>query len=160
MTGVSEQAIQAAKAVLAKCSANDPWFPQPSESTILAWAEQFMIANLPADDLLEAVTQVYAAHGAGFKPLPGDILASARGVRRDRRLRDEAAQQELTAAVGDRKSAEDLATIAAEFVGGKVKPTKRLRAAEAAMQNAADRESAVAAMREYFAAKLEAKAVS
>lgn len=84
MTGISGRAIAAAKAVLAKCAANDPWFPQPSESTVLAWAEHIALANLDADILLEAVTVAYGGHTNGFKPLPGDIITAARQIRHDR----------------------------------------------------------------------------
>jgi hypothetical protein len=84
MTGINTQAIAAAKAVLAKCAANDPWFPQPSEATILAWAEQIALTNLELADLLAGVTAAYRERGSGFRPLARDIIAAANAVREDR----------------------------------------------------------------------------
>jgi hypothetical protein len=90
----SRQAINSAKAVLAKCSANDPWFPQPSDALILAWAEHFQIRNYDLQDLLAAVTQVYASNKSGFKPLPGDILTAAAAIRNDRSMRESDEERE------------------------------------------------------------------
>jgi len=56
---ISPQAITTAQDVLAKCAAYDPWFPQPSQATVLAWAEEIQATNLTADDLLAGVTDVY-----------------------------------------------------------------------------------------------------
>lgn len=89
MVGISEQALRTSKMVLGKCAANDPWFPTPNESMVLAWAEHFAITNLDRSDLLAGVTSVYAGNHAGFRPLPGDILAAARSIRSDRSHRTE-----------------------------------------------------------------------
>lgn len=65
---------QTAALVLAKCAANDPWFPNGGESVVLAWAEVFKKSNLQRIDLVEGVTLAYMENGAGFKPLPADIV--------------------------------------------------------------------------------------
>jgi hypothetical protein len=93
MTRPSDQAIATAKAALAKCAANDPWFPHPNEATILAWAEHIARHNLELDDILDGVTAAYAANGPGFRPLPADIIGAARSIRRERAERENAEQQ-------------------------------------------------------------------
>lgn len=112
MTGISEKATNASRLVLAKCAANDPWFPQPSEPLILAWAEQFGIANLAVEDLLAGVTAVYAHHGSGFRPLPADIIGAARGIVRDRFERSALADRAPREQLIDAKVAEHVAEIA------------------------------------------------
>jgi hypothetical protein len=80
-------AIQAARDVLTKCAAYDPWFPHPTEALILAWAEQIALTNLTRDELLAGVTDCYRTHGAGFKPLPADIIGAAKTLRHDHFMR-------------------------------------------------------------------------
>lgn len=75
---------QIAAKALAKCAANDPWFPQPNRATVLAWAEQIAIYRLAEADVLAGVTIAYRDHGAGFRPLPRDIVQAAVAIRRDR----------------------------------------------------------------------------
>jgi hypothetical protein len=92
-------AVTAAKAVLAKCAANDPWFPQPSQATVLAWAEQVEFTNLTVEDLLAGVTDVYRTRGNGFKPLPADVIGAARALRQEAAMREPghvSTQRELT----------------------------------------------------------------
>jgi len=84
MTRPSDWAIAAAKAVLAKCAAYDPWFPHPSGATVLAWAEEIEATNLTADDLLAGVTDVYRTHGGGFKAFIADVIEAACKIREDR----------------------------------------------------------------------------
>jgi hypothetical protein len=88
MNRPTEQHIAIAKAVLAKCAANDPWFPHPSQVTVMAWAEHIARYNLELGDTLDGVTAAYAANGSGFRPLPKDITDAARAIRRDRTERE------------------------------------------------------------------------
>lgn len=116
MTGVSEKALNAARLVLAKCSAIDPWFPQPSESTMLGWAQQFGLVNLDTQDLLDAVTSVYANATSGFKPLPADVVNAARVARQDRMARAiEPAREALDPGRVAEHVAEITATLGAKF---------------------------------------------
>lgn len=120
---IPESAINATKAVLAKCAANDPWFPNPAEATILAWAEQFVVAKIPLDDLLAAVTQVYATNGSGFKPLPADIIRAARAMRADRGQRETEEQRRAREARIDAR----LTPLIAELAEAKSVPDEELR---------------------------------
>lgn len=66
--------------VLAKCAANDPWFPHGGESTILAWAEVFSESGLSREDLLAGVAHAYRIAEDGFRPLPAAIVRHARAA--------------------------------------------------------------------------------
>jgi len=102
---MNDDAIEAAQSVLAKCAANDPWFPQPSRSTALAWAEHFERWNLTRDELLAGVTKAYEDNGHGFKPLPKDIIEWARAIRRDRSDREDDEMRAAREAAIDAKAA-------------------------------------------------------
>lgn len=156
---ITESAINATKAVLAKCAANDPWFPNPAEATILAWAEQFVTAKLPLDDLLAAVTLAYATNGSGYKPLPADIIKAARAIRADRMQRE---TDEQRRAREDRLDAQiekrEIAAIPAGVITGPTQNrTERLKLAERGLQCAEDKRTAQEAIAEYFAGKREAR---
>ena len=81
---------QLAAMVLAKCAANDPWFPKGSTATVDEWARHFARWELGARDLAAGVELAYEEHGSGFKPLPKDIVDFARKVRRERAERENA----------------------------------------------------------------------
>lgn len=74
----------AAVDVLTKCAANDPWFPNGSEATVLAWAEVFADSRLPREDLLAGVARAYRLAGDnGYRPLAGSIVTHARAAYRE-----------------------------------------------------------------------------
>lgn len=70
--------LETAALVLAKCSANDPWFPNGGDSTVMAWAEVFAGSGLTRDDLLAGVARAYRVEDAPFRPLPASIVKHAR----------------------------------------------------------------------------------
>ena len=96
--------IEDATAVLAKCAAYDPWFPQPQKSVAIAWAEHFEPFNLTRADLLAAVTKVYTEHGSGYRPLPKDISDAGRAIRRDRFDRGDQEARDRYEAICDAKA--------------------------------------------------------
>ncbi|MFI5783525.1 hypothetical protein [Nocardia sp. NPDC051570] len=71
---ICDDDVETAALVLAKCAANDPWFPHGGESTVLAWAEVFADSGLSRQDLLAGVTRAYRHAPDGFKPLPAAIV--------------------------------------------------------------------------------------
>lgn len=85
---------QTAANALAKCAAYDPWFPQPNRATVEAWAEQIAEYQLDEADVLAGVKVAYRDNGAGFRPLPRDIVQAARAIRRDRAEREDDAARE------------------------------------------------------------------
>ena len=74
----------AARKVLAKIAATDPYFAKPSEAIVKAWGEQIAATNLTDDELLDGVAALYAVKESGFRPLPADVLNAARRLRRER----------------------------------------------------------------------------
>lgn len=77
---ITEADIATATKVLAKCSANDPWFPNGGEATIMAWAECFAESGLSEEDLLAGVARAYRTAEDGFRPLPAAIVKHARAA--------------------------------------------------------------------------------
>ncbi|KIA63032.1 hypothetical protein [Nocardia vulneris] len=77
---ISDDDRATAALVLAKCAANDPWFPHGGESTVLAWAEVFGESGLSREDLLSGVARAYRMAEEGFRPLPASIVRHARAA--------------------------------------------------------------------------------
>ena len=65
---------QTAALVLAKCAANDPWFPNGGEAIVMAWAEVFAESGLAREELLAGVARAYRLETEGFKPLAASIV--------------------------------------------------------------------------------------
>lgn len=77
---ITDDDRQTSAMVLAKCAANDPWFPAGGESTVLAWAEVFSESGLSREDLLAGVARAYRMSEDGFRPLPAAIVRHARAA--------------------------------------------------------------------------------
>ncbi|MFC8531893.1 hypothetical protein [Nocardia sp. NPDC057227] len=77
---ITDEDRQTAGMVLAKCAANDPWFPAGGESTVLAWAEVFSESGLGREDLLAGVARAYRVCEDGFRPLPASVVRHARAA--------------------------------------------------------------------------------
>lgn len=77
---ISDDDMRTAGLVLAKCAANDPWFPLGGESTVMAWAEVFADSGLSREDLLAGTARAYRLAEDGFKPLAGSIVRHARAA--------------------------------------------------------------------------------
>ena len=75
---------QAAALVYQRCNHFDPYLPPLNEDLARAWGSQFERHRLTLNDLLAGVDRVYDQHGSGYRPLPADITAAARAIRRDR----------------------------------------------------------------------------
>ncbi|OBF77045.1 hypothetical protein [Mycolicibacterium fortuitum] len=91
-----------AAVVLAKCAAYDPYLTEPTEEQARAWGEQLARWELTDQQLLmDAVTEVYAANGSGYRPLPKDVTDAAR------KLRAERATAEPLAGLADRQARQD-----------------------------------------------------
>jgi hypothetical protein len=78
---MNPDAIETATRVLAKCAANDIWFPNGGDAVTLAWAEVFDDCGLSCDELEAGVARAYRKAGEdGYKPLPGSIISHARAA--------------------------------------------------------------------------------
>jgi hypothetical protein len=148
---------QIAAAVYQACTTYDQYLPQLSADVARSWAKTFAYYDLTAATLLAGVDRVYAAHGAGYRPLPADIARAARDIRKDRAERETPSELDARHTGWESKAADDIRSIATGFVPGPVEPTERLRAAEEALQSCYGKRESIAAIREFFAAKTEAR---
>lgn len=74
---------QVAARALAKCQANDPYFPNVGDAMVLAWSEHLERHGILDYELVEAaVFKMYDEHDSGFRPLPKDLVAAARSIRK------------------------------------------------------------------------------
>ncbi len=70
--------LDTAREVLQRCSGYDLWFPTPSQTAIVAWANAFAGTELSHDDLLAGVDHAYRNEPPGYRPLPASIITHAR----------------------------------------------------------------------------------
>jgi hypothetical protein len=84
---------QIAGAVYQRCNHFDPYLPPLSTDLARAWGTLFEKHRLHEADLLNAVDVVYDEHGTPYRPLPHDIVAAARAIRRERAEREDDAQR-------------------------------------------------------------------
>jgi hypothetical protein len=148
------QTVRAVAEVFKLAAFLDDRIAAPDPGRIAAWAEQVQRHNLAESDLLNGVQGFYdgpSSHAIGV----GDLIQHARQCRRERREVEHDAAIEAQEAAGDAKAVEAIASVT--VTGPTKHRTPRLEAAEIALQGAVDKESAMAAIREYFAAKAEAR---
>lgn len=96
--------------VLAKIAAYDPYLTEATEEQGRAWGEQ--LARWELNDkqiLMDAVAEVYAANGSGYRPLPKDICDAARKLRSERATTEPLAALEARQARQDARFGEPVA---------------------------------------------------
>lgn len=134
--------------------------PAADMARMAAWAEQVERHKLTEDDLLSGLQSYYdSPHD---RPMGvGDLIQHAKVARRKRV--DDESRAELNARQAHldavKPEPDAVRAIASAFGGGPVpagQRTDRLQAAENSLQTCVDRKTAMAAIREYFAAKAEA----
>lgn len=69
--------IDIATEVFKRCSGYDLWFPTPSQTAIVAWANLFAESKLSREDLLAGVDLAYTRETPGYRPLPASIIRYA-----------------------------------------------------------------------------------
>ncbi|ATW61092.1 hypothetical protein SEA_SHWETA_60 [Mycobacterium phage Shweta] len=153
----SPDTVRAIGQVLKLAAILDDRVTQADAARIAAWSEQVERHKLTESDLLDGLQAFYdspADHAIGI----GDLIHHARTAKRVRVDRESAAEREARRERLDLKAApEETAAIAAAVTLGPVEPTDRLEVAKQRLQTCVDRGSAIAAIREYFAAKAEAQ---
>jgi hypothetical protein len=153
----TEEDLRAAAEALKLAAILDDRAPAADKARIAAWAEKFHGHRLERRDILDGLQAFYDSPSERAIQI-GDLIHHAKQVRRDRNQREEAADLEQRREHHDNKAAaEEAEAIAAAFVSGPVEKTPRLIAAEDALQCSTDKRTAHAAIREYFAAKTEAR---
>ncbi|MCV7100058.1 hypothetical protein [Mycobacterium palustre] len=153
----SPKAIADITEVLQLASLLDHRVPNPDKARIMAWARQIDRHNLERDDMLDAVQAFYDRPSQ--QPISvGDIIETARRIKRDRLDREADHDREARQQTLDIKAAGDVQAVATSIVMGPVaNKTERLIKAETALQCAVDKRTAQEAIREFFAAKREAQ---
>lgn len=124
---------------------------------IAAWSEQVERHRLTRSDLLDGLQAFYdTGHD---RPIGvGDLIQHSRAAKRDRLEREEDEERERRRDDLDSKSSDNIVDFAAAAIASRVKKrTKRLQAAEAALQSCTGRHESAEALREYFAARREAQ---
>lgn len=80
----SPEYLNIASKALAACAEEDLWFPKPNPAVTVAWARHLQFWKFDLDDVIAGVRKMYEDNGAGFRPLPKDIVQAARSVRAER----------------------------------------------------------------------------
>lgn len=149
--------VQAVAKVFQLASILDDRAAQPDKARIAAWAEMVERHKLTECDLLDGL-QAYYDKPSDRAIQIGDLIHHARQVRRDRNEREAEAERERRATALEVKAADDVKTIAAGFVPGPVEnKTDRLTHAQLWLQTCNGRKECQEAIREYCAAKSEAR---
>lgn len=154
----SPNTVRAITQVFSLASVLDDRVAQPDRHRVAAWAEQVERHKLTENDLLDGV-QAYYDRPSERAMQVGDLIHHARIVKRDRLDKEEDAARDERRATHDHKAADELSL---RLVGGTdLGPTKnrtnRLIKAEIALQCATGKNEAQHAIREFLAAKKEAK---
>lgn len=130
---------------------------QPDKARIAAWAEQVQRHRLTENDLLDGLQAFYDTPSERAIQI-GDLIHHARNAKRTRLDKEADEIRDQRQDTLDLKAADDVRTMAAGVI---TEPTKnrtpRLVAAENALQCVVDKATALAAIREYLAAKAEAQ---
>lgn len=152
------QTTRAAAQVLRMAKTLDDRMGQPDKARIAAWADQVQRHKLTEPDLMDGLQAYYdgpSTHAIGI----GDLIAHAKTARTNRIAKENRAEREArqTQLDATKPAPDDTQAIATAFVAGPVEKTDRLTAAEDALQTCVDKASAQAAIREFFAAKLDAR---
>lgn len=131
--------------------------PAADKARIAAWAEKLHAHHLQRGDVLDGLQAFYDSPSERAVQI-GDLIQHARTVRRDRNEREADAEREARAAHADVKAADEIRGMASGAVfGPTTNRTPRLEAAERALQCCHGKQESMAAIREFFAAKTEAR---
>lgn len=154
----TEADVRAVAEVLQLASVLDTRAPAPNKARVAAWAEGVHRHQLTRGDLLDGLQAFYdspSTHAINI----GDLIFHARIVKRARLEREPDEDRDTRRELADAKAEPDFtAALAAAAITGPTKHrTERLAAAERALQCCHGKHESIAAMREYFAAKAEAR---
>ena len=90
--------------VLAEIRSSDAGFPKPDPAMVIAWARAFSVHDLAYRDLSAGVVALFADdRRTRDRVLPGDVIAKAREIRRDRAERESPAEIAARDEVRDRR---------------------------------------------------------
>lgn len=132
--------------------------PKADKARIVAWAEQVHRHKLTRDDLLDGLQRFY--DGPSERAIAiGDLVSHSKASKRDRIEREDAEIRDIRREEHDSKAdADETRAVMAAFVSGPVaQKTKRLHDAEHGLQFCHGKAESIAALREYFEAKKQAR---
>lgn len=151
----TEDDLIAAADALKLAAILDDRVTKADKARIAAWAEKLHRHGLIRGDVLDGLQAFY--DGPSERAIQiGDLIHHSRLARRARNEAEEDAELDARAASREAMAADDIQTVTAAAIMGRVKDTPRLKAARDALQNCRDRAEAMAAIREFGAAKAEA----
>lgn len=151
----TEDDLRAVAEALKLAAILDDRAPRADRARIAAWAERVHANRIERRDLLDGLQAFYdrpQERAIGI----GDLLAEAKRIKRDRLDREADELRDARQHAQAHKAA-DTAGVLAGIPFGSTTKTPRLLAAEAALQTCTNRAEAMAATREFTAAKREAK---
>lgn len=151
----TEENLRTATEALKLAAILDDRAPRADKARIAAWAEKIHKHNLTRTDVLDGLQAFYDSPSERAIQI-GDLIHHARIVKRARLDKESDDERDRRRAEVDIKAADETPALMADAVMVRVKRTPRLAAAEAALKNAKGRQQAMAAIREFFAAKTEA----
>lgn len=155
----SPETIRAVAEAMQLAAVLDDRAPRPTEPRVAAWAEQAERYRLQRSDMLDAIQAFYDEprdRAIGI----GDLVHHGRRIKRDRLDREEDAAHQARQQSLDIKAADETRALAQAIpFGPTTNRTDRLEAAERALQCCTTKSEAQQAIREYFAAKTEARKV-
>lgn len=153
----TEADLRATAEVLKLAAILDDRAPAGDKARITAWAEKIHQHRLERNDLLDGLQAFYDSPSERAIQI-GDLIHHARIVRRERNEREADAERDRRRTAADVKAEDEICGLAAGVVMGPTpKRTPRLQAAELALQCCNGKRESMAALREYSAAKTEAK---
>jgi hypothetical protein len=156
----TEAELRAVTEVLKLAAVLDDRAPSADKPRIAAWAEQVHRHKLAREDLLDGLQAFYDSPSDRAIQI-GDLVYRARIAKRDRLDKEADEQRDDRQQLFDTKAAAENHVLARDFdFSPNVQRNPRLIAAENSLRCAVDKHSAVEAMREFFAAKHEARKAS
>jgi predicted ATP-grasp superfamily ATP-dependent carboligase len=152
----SPETIRAVADALKLAAFLDDRVAQADAHRVAAWSEQIERHRLTPDDLLDGVQAFYDK--PSDRPIGiGDLIHHARIVKRDRLDREEDAERDRRRAEQDDRVNDEIDAFMADAITSRVKDkTKRLTAAEEALQTCEGKHECQAAIKEFVGAKTEA----
>jgi hypothetical protein len=154
----TQETLRAIATTLKMAAILDDRAPHADKARIAAWSERAEWHRLTETDLLDGL-QTFYDQPQDRSIAIGDLIHHARYAKRTRLDHEADAEREQRRQDLDTKVADDEThTIAAGIITGPtLVKTPRLLAAETALQCAVDKRTAIEAIREYHAAKIEAR---
>lgn len=157
MINATPETVRAvAQAIKLAAILDDRVAAQADKARIAAWSEQVQRHNLIESDLLDGLQRFY--DGPSDRAIQiGDLIHHARMSKIDRVQREDAESRIARSEAQEAKAAEEWPVPRNPITGPTAKKTDRLKAAEDRLHVCHGKRESIEALKEYFAAKDEAR---